>query len=35
MVNFISNFIETLSKMIIALVEFDYEEAIEEMDKEK
>jgi hypothetical protein len=33
MIKLIKSIIENLNKMIVALVEFDYEEALEEMKK--
>lgn len=33
MIELIKLFIETINQMIVALVEFDYKEALEEMNK--
>lgn len=33
MIKILKGFIEEINKMIVALVEFDYEEALEEMKK--
>ncbi|RAK22300.1 hypothetical protein B0I26_102292 [Anoxybacillus vitaminiphilus] len=35
MIEFIKGIIENINQMIVALVEFDYEKAYEEMNKKK